>query len=229
MSTKVEPPSASEQIRQEVRKLAGTGVNLTDKATRVAKAKELATKYKVDYNTAVKAYDKALKDAGQQPPSQPPASTKTTGGIKTDVQPSPKKPQEGVKAEPAAGAQAPLAGVRTPEQKAADVAMFTELIKAASTGLYGIAEGAWGVKLAKPEASSYTLAGQMWADVFEAYGWETPKVLLLIGAGAYTAQLVAMPLLAGRTEYLRKLKAQKEGLTPAAASTPPPTKEVLKA
>lgn len=206
------PPSASEQIREAVRKLAGTGVNLTDKAFRVAKAKELAAQFKVDYNTAVKAYDKALKDAGQQPPSAPPASVKTIGGVQVEVKAQPKEPQKGGRpAEVAAPPQAPGAPlVKTPEQKEADRLLFTELIKAAATGLYDIADSAWSVKVKRPEPDSFKTAGQLWADCFEAYGWETPKVLLLLGSAAFTAQLIALPLLQGRTEALKANAAKEE-------------------
>ncbi len=181
--------------------------------------KELAKEFSVDYNTAKKAWDKVLRDAGQSAP-QVRESTRQVGEVRAVSASRPKTlPPPEAEKQPE-GSQVP------PEEKKrlateAVAKLFAGMHKGTSEFLYNLAEAAWGVKIARPdvrdgkvipitdEANPYFSAGSMWADVIEAYDIEMSKVLVLLMATVNTGQVIASPLVMARAEAGR-LKKEKE-------------------
>ena len=180
--------------------------------------KELAREFSVDYNTAKKAWDKVLRDAGQKPP-QVHESTRQVGEVKAVSVGRPKSlPPPETEKQPEE--QAP------PEEKkrlatAAAAKLFAGMHKGTAEFLYNLAEAAWGVKILRPdvrdgkmipitdEENPYFSAGSMWADVIEAYDIEMSKVMVLLMATVNTGQVIASPLVMARAEAGR-LKKEKE-------------------
>jgi hypothetical protein len=183
--------------------------------------KKLAAEFKVDYNTAKKAWDKVLRDAGQKaPPAQ--EVTRTVGDVtvKSRGQPKVLPPPEAPKQEAQDQGAPPEEKKRLATEAAAK--LFAGMHKGTAEFLYNLAEAAWGVKIARPdvgkdgkiipindEANPYYSAGSMWADVIEAYDIEMSKVMVLMMATVNTGQVIASPVLMARAEAGR-LKKEKE-------------------
>jgi len=195
--------------------------------------KALAAKFKVDYNTAKKAWDKVLRDVGQK---APPAREVTgrVGEVRIRVAAKPKDlpPPEAEK--PNEEDQGPPEEKRRLATEAA-AKLFAGMHKGTAEFLYNLAEAAWGIKIARPdvkdgkvipindEANPYYSAGSMWADVIEAYDIEMSKVLVLMMATVNTGQVIASPLLMARAEKGRMEKEKKEAEEKAKAAQKQPT------
>ncbi len=188
--------------------------------------KELAREFSVDYNTAKKAWDKVLRDAGQKPP-QVHESTRQVGEVKAVSVGRPKSlPPPETEKQPEE--QVP------PEEKkrlatAAAAKLFAGMHKGTADFLYSLADAAWGMKIARPdvdkdgkvipindEANPYYSAGSMWADVIDAYDIEMSKVMVLLFATVNTGQVIVSPLLMAQAEAGR-LKKEKEAAEKKAA------------
>jgi hypothetical protein len=235
-----EPESASAKIRAKIREqilpdLQARGLDPSSKDVYPSVVKQLASEFGVTYNVAKKAWDRILREGGTLPPPPPRPSTKQVGGVEIEVQPSPKVPPPPPPPEQPSAVQPPseveIEGKKytqvklptgqvvlkevqeTPPPELTKELMtktFAALHKSVGESLYRIAEGAWGVQVKRPDESDYTKAGELWAEVCEAYHVEVPKVLMFLGAVAYTGQVFATPVLAARSEYIRKQKEKKE-------------------
>lgn len=183
--------------------------------------KALAKEFSVDYNTAKKAWDKVLRDVGQK---AAPLKEVTSRVGEVNAR-SMGKPKALPPAETQAGENAQAAQVPPEEKKRlateAAAKLFAGMHKGTAEFLYGLAEAAWGVRIARPdvrdgkvipitdEANPYYSAGSMWADVIEAYDIEMSKVMVLLMATVNTGQVIASPLVMARAEAGR-LKKEKE-------------------
>lgn len=222
--------SASKAIREEVRsvylpQLQKLGRDPSSKDVYPEICKSLAKKHKVDYNTAKRAWDRVLKDQGTAPSAAPKETQATQGGAKMQVQPQPKSPQA-TQAAAAAPPQQP-----TPEMsKELATKLFASMHKTTAEMIFGLCEAAWEVKINRPDAgmkiddpaNPYYSAGMAWAEVVEAYGIALPKVLILLGAAAMTAQVIVMPLAVANGEVKKRQKAKKETEERAKNQSPPP-------
>lgn len=103
-------------------------------------------------------------------------------------------------------------------EKELAVKLFAAMHKTTAEMIFGLAEAAWEVKIARPDegmkiddpSNPYYSAGSAWAEVVEAYGVALPKVLILLAAGSMTAQVIAMPLAKANAEVKKREKAKKE-------------------
>ncbi len=183
--------------------------------------KALAKEFSVDYNTAKKAWDKVLRDAGQKPEAVKEVTSRVGDvNVRSVGRPKSLPPPEAEKQAQGAASQVP------PEEKKrlateAAAKLFAGMHKGTAEFLYNLAEAAWGVKILRPdvrdgkvipitdEANPYFSAGSMWADVIDAYDIEMSKVLVLLMATVNTGQVIASPLVMARAEAGR-LKKEKE-------------------
>lgn len=206
--------SISAKIRAEIREtilpnLQKAGKDPNSKDTYVPIVHDLEKRYKVDYVTAKKSWDKVLRDFGQKPPVIQ-SSTATAGGVTMKVSPQPKaqsKPE--VVPQPTAPTAEPKAPPSPEEEKALAVKIFTAVHQTAGNALFSIAESVWKVKIERPNESKYQDAGKVWAEVAEAYDWKVPKLILLVGALALTGEIFATPLIVARAEAI-KIAEEKE-------------------
>jgi hypothetical protein len=233
-----EPESASAKIRARIREqilpdLQARGLDPSTKDVYPAAVRQLASEFKVTYNVAKKAWDRILREGGALPPPLPKASTKQVGGVEIEVQPSPKSPPpspEQPPAEPSSNVveiegkkytqvklstgQVVLKEVQeTPPPELGKELMtktFAAMHKSTGESLFRIAESAWGVKVERPADDDYTKAGELWAELVEAYHVEIPKVLMFLGAVVYTGQIFAGPILVARAEYTKKKEAEEK-------------------
>lgn len=212
--------SASKSIREEVRsvylpQLQKLGRDPSSKDVYPEICKVLAKKHKVDYNTAKRAWDRVLKDQGAAQPTPAKATQATQGGAKITVQPQPKSTQQG---QPSAE-QAQEGKKPTPQmEKELATKLFASMHKTTAEMIFGLVEAAWEVKIERPDSgmriddpsNPYYSAGAAWAEVVEAYGVALPKVLVLLGAGAMTAQVIALPIAKANAEVKKREKKKKE-------------------
>lgn len=215
-----EDESASKAIREEIRnivlpRLQKEGKDPSNKDVYVDICKDLARKHKVDYNTAKRAYDRVLRERGMgAQPVKPQETSATRGGAQMKVSPQPKAPQ----AQPPPGPQPGAAPAPGPVMdKELNTKLFASMHKTTAEMIFGLAESAWDVKVKRPDQgmeldspnNPYRTAGAVWAEVVEAYGIAIPKVLLLVGAGMTTVQVIALPLAQANAEVKKREKEKK--------------------
>lgn len=206
---KTEPISASEGIRKEIRAMLGKGTDLSRQPVYSPILKDLANKYQVKYPVAKRAFDQVMVEGGQKEPAVAPTTHKV-GDVEAVVAHKPK-----------ANTQAPTAPQITPqntvnedkpetiaplpqEEKARLKLILKSLLQSSSEGLFQIAAKAFNVEIKQKREEEYDTAAGLWADVCEAYGVTVPKILVLLAAGGYTMQMIALPIVGAATEARRR-------------------------
>jgi hypothetical protein len=235
-----EPESASAKIRDEIRKMVGQGVDLTNKDRYTPILHELEQKYSVKYPVVKKAFDKVMREAGNKLP-EPQISQRTVGGVQMSITPKPKdKPAGQEQKQDTTSASIPqkeqqeiieingkkyaktdlgngqtaLIEVKGGKKLSRELAkkMFKTMHKSGFGFLERAIEAYWKVKVQPPEESEFDENAELWAEVCDEYGIALPQVMVLASAGMSTAQLMVLPVLAARGEVLeqRKKKEQSE-------------------
>lgn len=230
--------SASSKIRDKIKgavlpRLQQEGKDPASKEVYPNEVKELAKEFKVDYNTAKKAWDKVLREVGAKP-APPQVVTKQVGEVKATAVGKPKvlpPPEQKGEGWPVAPEEEP---VKLPKEAAAK--LFAGMHRGTAEFLCRLAEAAWGVKVERPdvkdgktlsiddESNPYYQAGSMWAEVIDAYDIEMNKVLVLMMATVNTGQVIATPLLIAQGEK-RRIEAEKKEAEAKATKEVQPLKQ----